>query len=405
MAKRTKHLSEQSLISLSFLLTLNQRVPGSSPGAPTKSHNIFKQIEFLKQAGIQSRIKGGPLADLTEIKCGAAPRADSAAGPGFAAYDNRWRILAAYCSERHYTSMKASSGRGRGSSRAGRDSDRKRTVANATAAGPADEVLEASDLPISVVTELGRAQIPPEKFAAVLSAFGRLSEWGQYTLAVRIINVSKVYELRKLVEKQQFPLPHQQRECLNRIGASAKGLLALLGVEEAKSVASGVRRGSIHPTVGPSLLLGLYRVAVERRPTATASADERLTTLILLLSDLAEAAERCALDAGTQYRPGRGGERRAGQITAEVQLVQGVIESYAELRNRFPSSGPPPAFDKRLRKFVRSGLKLVASASRFVDSDLPKPSRITDAAIRGAFNRWLAQTKAKAVVDLNYSNL
>src|SRR5262249_5307696 len=118
---------------------------------------------------------------------------------------------------------------GRGISRAGRGPDRKRTVANAS--GAADEVLKASNLPISVVTELGRAQIPPEKFAAVLSAFGRLSESGQSVLAVRIIKVSQTYDLRKLVEKQQLPLPHQQREWLNGVGASARGLLALLGVD------------------------------------------------------------------------------------------------------------------------------------------------------------------------------
>ena len=177
-----------------------------------------------------------------------------------------------------------------------------------------------------------------------------------------------------------------------------------LGVKEPKSVASGVHRGSIHPTTGPSLLIELYRVAVERRPaTATASADERLTTLILLLSDLVEAAERCALDAGTQYRPGHGGARRTGQITAEVALVQGLIESYAELRKRFPGSGPQSAFDQPLLKFMRSALKLVASASHFVDPDLSEPTRITDAAIRGAFNRWRAQTKAKTGVDLNIS--
>ena len=162
-------------------------------------------------------------------------------------------------------------------------------------------------LPDTVLTELGRAQIPPEKFAALLSAFGRLSEPGQSFLAERIIKVSQTYELRKLVEKQQFPLPHQQRGWLNRVGASASGLLTLLGVEEPKSVASGVRRGSLQPTVGYSLLPELYRVAVERRPTATASANERLSTLIVLLSDLVEAAEQCALKTGTQYR-----QRRVG---------------------------------------------------------------------------------------------
>jgi hypothetical protein len=154
---------------------------------------------------------------------------------------------------------------------------------------------------------------------------------------------------------------------------------------------------NLHPTASTSLLVELHRVAVERRPTiAKASADERLATLILLLSDLMEAAERCALETGTQYRKGQGGQRRAGQITAEVELVQGLIESYAELRNRFLNSGPQLAFDQPLRKFVRSALKLVASVSRFIDPNLP--TRITDAAIRGAFNRWRAQTKAKTAV-------
>ena len=110
--------------------------------------------------------------------------------------------------------MKSSSAGGRNGSRAGRGSDRKRTVANATAAGAADEALKASDLPISVVTELGRAQIPPETFAAMLGAFWAATRRRADTLAVRIINVLQIYELVKLVEKQQFPLPHQQREHL-----------------------------------------------------------------------------------------------------------------------------------------------------------------------------------------------
>src|SRR5262245_61772689 len=276
----------------------------------------------------------------------------------------------------------------------------------------------APHLPALVLIELRRCQIPPESFAAMLDAFGELPEEGQYDLAVRIINASTIYELRKLVEPQ-FPLPHEHQSRLKRISTSAKRLLALLGINDAKSVARGVYprveiridkattpptvttvpaelpQVTIHPTA-TLLLTWLYRVAVDRRPaTANVSADERLTSLILLLSNLVEAAERCALKIGTQYRKGRGGQRRAGQITAEVELMQAIIESYAELRKRFPNSGPQPAFDKRLRKFVRSGLKLVASASRFVDSDLPNPSRITDAAIRGAFVRWRAKPKRK----------
>jgi hypothetical protein len=276
----------------------------------------------------------------------------------------------------------------------------------------------APHLPARVLIELRRGQISPESFAAMLDAFGELPEEGQYDLAVRILNASTIYELRKLVEPQ-FPLPHEHQSRLKRISISAKRLLALLGINDAKSVARGIYprvqirinkattpptvttdpaelppHVTIHPTA-TLLLTWLYRVAVDRRPaTANVGAHERLFKLILLLSDLAEAAERCALDVGAQYRPGRGGERRARQITAEVELCQAIIESYAELRKRFANSGPQPAFDKRLRKFVRSGLELVASSSRFVDSNLPKLSRITDAAMRGAFNRWRAQTKA-----------
>ena len=258
-------------------------------------------------------------------------------------------------------------------------------------------------LPGRVLTELRLGQIPPQTFGVVLDAFGPLPEVGQCDLAIRIINSLKIYELRKLVEKQQFPRRYQQKTRLTNIGASGRRMLALLGIEEAESIKQGVPRGSIQPTVPTSLLVRLYDVGVERRPKATASADERMTTLLILLSDLVEAAERLALETGTQYRPGRGGSRRKGQITAEVQLIRAVIESYAELRNRFPNSGPPPAFDGQLRKFVRSVLTLVVSASPFVDPNLPEPNRITDDAIRAAFERWRSQSKAKTAVGLNIS--
>ena len=285
----------------------------------------------------------------------------------------------------------------------------------------------APHLPARVLIELRRCQISPQSFAAMLDAFGELPEEGQYDLAVRIIKASTIYELRKLVEPQ-FPLPHEHQSRLKSISISAKHLLALLGINDAKSVARGIYprveirinkattpptvttdpvelppQVTIHPTA-TLLLTWLYRVAVDRRPaTANASAGERLTSLIMLLSDLVEAAERCALEIGTQYRKGQGGKRRAGH-TAEVELIRAIIASYAELRNRFPNSGPPLAFDKTLRKFIRLVLKLVVSASRFVDTHLPEPSRITDDAIRPAFNRWRrAQSKAKNAVDLNIS--
>src|SRR5262249_37652318 len=132
------------------------------------------------------------------------------------------------------------------------------------------------------------------------------------------------------------PLPHKQQKHLQRISASAKHLLALLGINDAKSIAHGIDQlgkidstARIHPTT-IVLLTWLYDVGVNRRPAkATIGADERLTTLLLLLSDFAEAAERCALETGNRYRHGRGGKRRAGQVTAEVELIQAIIAIYA----------------------------------------------------------------------------
>src|SRR5262245_58047977 len=89
-------------------------------------------------------------------------------------------------------------------------------------------------LPDTVLTELWRAQVPPEAFAAVLGAFGELPEEGQKELALRVISASEVYRLRKLIEKHQFPRRHEHQRHLGRITTSAKHLLALLGIDEAK---------------------------------------------------------------------------------------------------------------------------------------------------------------------------
>jgi len=265
-------------------------------------------------------------------------------------------------------------------------------------------------LPDTVLTELWRAEIPPENFAAVLSAFGSLPEEAQYDLVVGLAKPVAIYGLRKTVEKQKFPPAHRRRKRLKDISTSARRILKLLGVDKAESIASGVRIGSnLHPTAITDVLIALYRIGVQRRPdTSNISATERLTTALVLLSDLVEAAEQSSRETST--RPGRGGDRRSGVPTAEQELLQSIIKAYIEYRDRFPSSGPAPAFDESLRKFVRTALELAISCSHSVapdgkkiepwymaaiDRDLPKPTRTTDAAIRGAFQRVAAQTKQK----------
>jgi hypothetical protein len=190
--------------------------------------------------------------------------------------------------------MKASSGGKRGNRRATprrrikARADHKEAVPKSVGAEAArsngDPTMKSGDaphLPEQVLVELWRGQIPPETFGAMLDAFGQLPEEGQYDLAVRIMNASGIYRLRKSVEQQKFPQAHERRDQLEDMSALARRLLALLGVNEPKSVAGGVRRGlNLHPTATSSLLIWLYRVAVERRPaTTTANADERLPSL------------------------------------------------------------------------------------------------------------------------------
>src|SRR5260370_15611474 len=101
----------------------------------------------------------------------------------------------------------------------------------------------------SVLTELWRAQIPPENFAALLSAFGQLLGEAQYDFVVRLLSAVATYRLRKTVERQEFPTPHEQRKQLRDISTSARRVLRLLGVTKAESIAGSVHIGSnLHPT-------------------------------------------------------------------------------------------------------------------------------------------------------------
>ena len=77
------------------------------------------------------------------------------------------------------------------------------------------------------------------------------------------------------------------------------------------------------------------------------------------------------------------------------------------MRARHPESGPPLGFGRRLVKFVRAGLTFAISTRTiwldgrpsfevaFMETDLALPTRVTDNAIRGAFQRRRTQIKVK----------
>ena len=236
----------------------------------------------------------------------------------------------------------------------------------------------------------------PDKFGAVLDAFGPLPEKSQHELAERLVGAVAVYRLRIMTKG---PQPAEERRQLERIARLAGELL------ECMSVGDPHRSGEIQPrtATGARLVVELHRVSNDRRPaTSTHGAWERWTTLVLLLSELKEAAKQSQRSLRVSKRRGRGGKSRAGPAPKE-ELLHRLSETYAALRLSFPESGPPLACDKKLRAFVRAGLVLAASSAppmtgadgveyeyalKACGRDLSQASETTDAAIRLAFRRW-----------------
>lgn len=72
------------------------------------------------------------------------------------------------------------------------------------------------DLTDSVLTELYRAQIPPENFAAVLSAFGQLTEEAQYDLATRLLKIGGNLPSQESSRKAENPAASPATEAIGR---------------------------------------------------------------------------------------------------------------------------------------------------------------------------------------------
>jgi hypothetical protein len=218
------------------------------------------------------------------------------------------------------------------------------------------------------------------------------------------------------------PQPSKEKERLQSIAKAAVQLLQLLGIDE-QMLSSELAIGQPYSWAHQWLVTELYKVAKERRPaSATLAAAERWTTLALLLSDLNEAAGRCASMAAEQSprgarRRGRGGPGRKGP-EPKTRLLNGLFDSYAALRARYPESGPSQVCDDSLKRFVRAGLVLAESSAppifgadgaryelwdKACGPGLSKKGETTDAGIAKAFERWRRQSKAMRTADRSIS--
>jgi hypothetical protein len=269
----------------------------------------------------------------------------------------------------------------------------------------------AGQLSKTVLQEFGRNAFLLEHFTAVVDTIGDLPKPRQRILARLLNNARNIYRTRKMTEGQNYPLPSGELRELKAIRNTAIKLLKWMGVNNPSSIATNPFQNGmgVSPVISSRLLPVLQRVAGERRPnTETASALQRLSSLLLVLSDLVEAADVCAKDTRARPRSGRGGVSREGH-TAEANLLNSLFDAFKAIQPK-GSRAKNIKLDTVLKNFVKAGLAMVVAnakttgltgrvylnfSANYVDQKLP--TRITESAIRNAFSRWQSsQTKAKS---------
>jgi hypothetical protein len=254
---------------------------------------------------------------------------------------------------------------------------------------------QASSLPESVLVALSVTGIDPARFGAVIEGFGLLPSEGQVELVNRLIGARGQYICHRMSECDATTRQAVLRGRLKDIGSVADRLLQLLHRDGAEP-----QPWNLHPAVTLALPQ-LCRTALGHRPNQNRDHPlQRLSLLGRMLADLAEVGDKAEAIFEPRFPKKHGGKRREG-FNAATGLVDQLIEIYEVMRARFPESGSPPSFGEPLVKFVRAGLALATTTrtiwlggtgrpsfeSAFIEADLPKPTRITDAAIRGAFQR------------------
>jgi hypothetical protein len=247
------------------------------------------------------------------------------------------------------------------------------------------------------------------EFSALLRTFGPLPEDGIRELAELLVGSIGAYRIQQLA---LLPPPAEQAAQLDEISKSAMQLLKSMGIEDSEAVGldPGVALARLHSTAQFWLPVALYKAAVDRRPeTATFTARERVTYLVALLSDLVLSADQSkaqVLEHSIRGKNrGRGGISRKGPAP-KGRLLYDLFSTYAKLRTKYPTSGSRLADRKSLVAFVQAGLALAVSLPPpIVGPDgtlcqraeprgpLDLVKQTTDDSIRGAFDRWVAQSK------------
>jgi hypothetical protein len=261
----------------------------------------------------------------------------------------------------------------------------------------------ALSLPPPVLDALSFPGIDAARFDAVNKAFGPLPIEGQIDLVNRLIHARGQYVAHRMEVCDGESTPGVRRKRLSEIGLVARRLLRLLHRDSAQP-----QPWNLHPAITLTLPR-LCHLAAERGPDQIW--DQGLNRLEAMLTDLAKVADQAEAVFPAEFPNKHGGKRRDGANPA-TGLVEQLIEIYENFRTRYPESGPAAVCGAPLIHFVRAGLAFAVSAPpesidssgrrrqltevRFLESDLPKKTRLTDQAIRGIFDRLHRSTQKQS---------
>ena len=198
------------------------------------------------------------------------------------------------------------------------------------------------------------------RLEAAVEAFGPLAVQGKQSLLNKIVEKILIYRSRESDWEQHLsPSPGERAKFLGDVSKAATRLLKVFGIADRNAITNvgagmektaGIRSTGLRPEVTTDLLVGLQRVSEARRPvTAILGATERMDALLVLLSDLVEAADLA--HGRVEIVPSKwGGSRREEEPIGA--LLQDFLQIYVDMRKFDSRSGPAIGFGGPLLRFV-----------------------------------------------------
>lgn len=250
-------------------------------------------------------------------------------------------------------------------------------------------------------------RLPPDLEARVTEVFGILPPSANQGLACEVAEALLAYFFKRL--GSELPPESSRAARFRRIRDVARTLMALLHAERddddrlpeiddfqvALDSDLGVPLSEILLTAaqhddelyrvltsGIGAPGGVISTAMVRGTELALTHHAALRIATMGVAPIAAAADLAHKNAAEAVLPGRGGRRRT-QVKPTTTLIVDLIALYAELRERYPSSGPPLAYsvNGHLDRFVKTILG-------YAQNHWDELRHVGDGAIRAAYRKY-----------------